>query len=253
MKIIVLVLMSFSILAVYRNADGQRKPQESHSADLPAATTTLARLKTQADEARKAGHIDEEINYRQQLSQKAWETFAIDPTSLDKYQRYNIIFLNDIPLGLLLEGTHQWPEAEAIFRHNEAELAANSVAGNDIKSENQLLLAYLLASEGKTEDAKNICSHWKGRMRHFAAGQDTAHRYGIPVAPISDTPEVEVAKWDLACGEPQEALALLTKQIAAHPHMLASFTVLSNYYYALGDFQKARKAEAEGATALSGR
>jgi tetratricopeptide (TPR) repeat protein len=227
-------------------------PQDSRTTDHSTPATTLLHLKTLVDEAHKAGHINEEINYRQQFSQKAWETFAADPRSQNKYDRYNIIFLNDMPLGLLLEGTHQWPKAEAIFRHNEAELAANSVAGNDIKSENQLQFAYLLASEGKIEDAKNICSHWKGRMRQLAAGQDTAHRYGIPVAPISDTPEVEVAKWDLACGEPQEALALLTKEIAAHPHMLASFRVLSNYYYAQGDFKKARKAEAEGATALSG-
>jgi tetratricopeptide (TPR) repeat protein len=253
MKAVVLILISISILAVCRSAEGQRKAQDSHSADSSGLANMLSHLKTQTDEAHKAGHIDEEINYRQRFSQKAWEKFAVDPTSLDKYQRYNVSFINDLPLGLLLEGTHHWPEAEAVFRHNEAELAANPVAGNDIRSENQLHLAYLLANEGKIEEAKSICSHWKGRMRHFAAGQDTAHKYGIPVAPIYDTPEVEVARWDLACGKPEEALALLAEQIAAHPHMLVPFTVLSNYYYAQGDFQKARKAESDGTTALMGR
>jgi tetratricopeptide (TPR) repeat protein len=253
MKTIVLTLISFSILAVYCNAEGQRKAEGSRSTDLPAPANVLAHLKTQADEAHDAGHIDEEIDCRQQFSRKAWETFAVDPTSLDEYYRYDIILMNDLPLGLLLEGNHQWPEAEAIFRHNQAELAANRVAGNDIKSENQLQLAHLLASEGKIEDAKSICSHWKGRMRHIPGRQDTAHIYGIPKSPTYDTPEVEVARWDLACGKPEEALALLTEQIAAHPHMLISFTVLSNYYYAQGDFQKARKAESDGTTAVTGR
>lgn len=253
MKAIVLILMSFSILAVYCNAEGQRKAEGSHSADLLAPANVLAHLKAQADEAHDVGRIDDEINYRQQYSHFFWETFAADPTSLDRYSRYNIILINDLPLGLLLEGTHHWPEAEAIFRHNEAELAANHVAGNDIKSENQLLLAHLLASEGKIEDAKSICSHWKGRMRHIPGRQDTAHIYGIPKSPTYDTSEVEVARWDLACGKPQEALTLLTEQIAAHPHMLSSFNVLSNYYYAQGDFQKARRAESDGTTAVTGR
>jgi len=252
-KAVVLILMSHLILSVYCNAEGQRKAEGSHSADILAPASMLGQLKMQADEAHKTGRIDEEIDYRQRFSRKAWETFAIDPTSLDEYHRYNIIFMNDLPLGLLLEGTHQWPEAEKIFRHNQAELAANRVAGDGSKSENQLQLVYLLANEGKAEDAKSICSHWKRRMRHFAAGQDTAHKYGIPVAPIYDTPEVEVARWDLACGKPEEALALLAEQIAAHPHMLIPFTVLSDYYYAQGDFQKARKTESDGAVALTGR
>ena len=234
--------------------NGKRmKPQDSHSEDLAAPAGLLAHLKMQADEAHKAGDIDQEINYRQQFSQKAWETFAVHPTSVDNYKIYNIIDFNDLPLGLLLEGTHHWPEAEAMFRHNEAELAKNRAAGNDIKAENQLLLAYLLATEGKIGDAKSICSYWKRRIKHIAPRPDTGHWYGIPVAPISDRPEVEIAKWDLACGKPQEAFALLTAQIAAHPHMLASFTVLRNYYYAQGDFQKARKAESDGTTALTGR
>jgi hypothetical protein len=35
--------------------------------------------------------------------------------------------------------------------------------------------------------------------------------------------------------------------------MLASFTILSEYYYAQGEFQKARKAELDGTSAIMGR
>jgi hypothetical protein len=205
-----------------------------------------------ADEAHKAGQIKEEITYRQQFSQMAWKSFTLDPKSLDRYDRYNIILLNDLPLGLLLQGAHRWQEAEAMFRHNQAELDAETIAGNDIKSENQLHLAHLLASEGKTEEAKRICTHWKGRMRHIAAGQDSDHWHGIPRAPLYDTPEVEIAEWDLACGKSEVGIALLAGQIAAHPKMLISYTVLSSYYDSQGDFQRATKTERDGITARVG-
>jgi hypothetical protein len=206
-----------------------------------------------AGEAHKAGHLDEEISIREHVSKTAWEERDRNPESLTQYDLYGLILENDLRLALLLEGTHRWGEAEQMFLHNQTELARMKIAGNDIKSENQLLLAHLLASEGKTEAAGSICSHWRHRMRHLASGQDGAHIYGTPVAPITDTPEVETAKWDLACGKPEEGLSLLAAQIAAHPHMLASYDSLSNYYCSEGDIQKARQAEVDGASAVMSR
>lgn len=89
------------------------------------------------------------------------------------------------------------------------------IAGNDIKSENQLQLAHLLAVEGNAREAKSICSYWKGRMRRLASGQDSAHLYGIPKTPLRDTPEAEMASWDLSCGNPGEGLKLIEEQISA--------------------------------------
>ena len=132
-------------------------------------------------------------------------------------------------------------------------MASERIAGDDIKSENELQLAHLLASEGNDREAAKICSHWKNRMRRIVPRQDSAHIYGIPVTPIFDTAEVEVAKWDLGCGNPDEGLRLIEEQIAVHPHMLASFTVLKNYYDAMGDFQMARKAESDGTLSVRGQ
>jgi len=212
----------------------------------------LSQLKKRAEEAHQSGRFDEEIDYRQQFTREAWAIFASNPKSLNEYDRYIIVYLNDLPLGLLLEGTHRLSEAEAVFRHNQAELAAERIAGNDIKSENQLQLAHLLASEGNDQEAKSICSHWKGRMRHLVARQDSAHIYGIPKAPISDTQEIEIARWNLACGDSRKGLRLIEEQISQHPRMLVSFTVLRDYYYAQGDFQKARKADSDGTLAITG-
>ena len=152
--------------------------------------------------------------------------------------------------GLLLEGSHRLSDAEAVFRQNQAELASERIAGNDIKAQNELYLAQVLALEGKLPEANTICSYWKNRMRHIAAGQDSDHWHGEPRAPLYDTPEVETARWDLACGSSDQGLRLLSEQIQAHPGMLASYTVLTNFYLAEGDFQKALATENEGATAL---
>ncbi|MGA3225853.1 MAG: hypothetical protein ABSC65_18955 [Acidobacteriaceae bacterium] len=221
--------------------------------DRPSQASSTSQLKKAADEAHDAGHIAEEIDYRQQFSRAKWATFSLDPSSLDEYDRFNLVDLNDLPLGLLLEGSHRFAEAEQILRHNQAELSSERIAGDDIKAQNELRLAHLLAREGNHREADDICSHWKRRMRRLVWRQDSAHIYGTPKAPVYDTPDVEVARWDLACGNPNEGLRLIAEQIAAHPHMLASFIVLENYYDAQGEFQMARKAESDGTLAVRGQ
>jgi hypothetical protein len=223
----------------------------SNSDNHPSQVSTPSQLEKDANEAHSAGLVMREIDYRQQLSRARWAAFALDPHSVDEYQRYDLVFLNDMPLGLLLEGSHRFSEAESVFRHNRVELASERIAGNDIRSESELQLAHLLASEGSRQEAEKICSHWKHRMSHLAGRQDSDHVYGIPRAPIYDTPEAEVAKWDLACGNPDEGLRLIAEQIRAHPHMLVSFNVLEKYYDAQGDFEKARKAESDGKLAVA--
>jgi hypothetical protein len=249
MHVRLILTLLLLVPSVFIGAPADLRAQASDHATTAAVLADLSKL---AGQAHKRGDVEEEIALRQSYSQKAWAAFALNSKSSDEYDRYYIICFNDLPLGLLLEGTRRFAEAEVVFRRNQAELAAERVAGNDIKSENQLQLARLLAREGKDQEATNICSHWKGRMRHLAAGQDSAHIYGIPRAPISDTPEVKVASWDLACGKAVEGLELIEEQISVHPQMLVSFTVLRDYYYAQGDFQRARKAESDGTSAVTG-
>jgi hypothetical protein len=157
---------------------------------------------------------------------------------------------NDLPLALLLEGTHEWSEAEAIYRHSQFILANERLAGNDIKSENQLHMARLLTKEHKQLDAKAICSHWKNRVAHDANFALFAVEHNFPTPPLYDTPEVEIGGWQLACGLPEEGIRILPQPIQAHLGMLAPYTVLGNYYLAEGDFQKALVAERDGTTAL---
>jgi hypothetical protein len=244
--------IAFSLaLSVLISAAAQSTQEPSQGVDWYGTPYALRDLLKRAEGAHENGEIEKEITLRQALSEKAWDNYRQNPKHSGMFDRWGIVFSNDIPLGLLLAGTHHWLEAESVFRHNEAELAHERLAGNDIKSENQLHLAQVLALEGKERDANSICSHWKHRMRHLAAGQDTDHWHGTPRAPLRDTPEAETASWDLACGSPEEGLRLLSEQIQAHPKMLYSYTVLSHYFFAIGDFPKALKAEKDGTVAIT--
>jgi hypothetical protein len=237
------------LAAVLVTAFAQQLPSETRASE----GSSLNDLRRLAGKAHEAGHIDDEIAIRQRLNEAVWADYTRNPKLTNQYELYDHIFLNDLPLAVLLEGTHRFTEAEQLFRHNQAELASMKIAGNDIRSENELLLARLLSIEGKAEEANKICSHWKKRMGHLAAGQDSDHWHGTPRTPLYDTPEVETAAWDLACGGSDQGLRLLSEQIQVHPGMLAPYTVLGNYYVAEGDFQKALATEKEGATALAHR
>jgi hypothetical protein len=238
------------LLFIALSSDAQSPRQNSIAAGRNPQEKALMELDRLAHQAHENGDVEKEIELRRNLSREAWVNYSQHPTDPGRWDRWAIVYENDLPLALLLEGKQEWSEAEEIYRRNQAALAHERLAGNDIKSVNQLHLAHLLESEGKEPEAKAICSHWKSRMRHIAAGQDTDHWHGEPRAPLYDTPELEVAAWDLACGNTEEGLKLVSEQIDAHPHMLASFTVLSRYYFANGEFEKALTTEKEGTTAL---
>jgi len=233
-----------------RNSVAQTPHAEPRSGGHPSPTESIHNLSQLVDKAHQNGEISKEIEYRRGLSRLAWDQFARHSKSLDRWDRWSIVYGNDLPLALLLEGTHQWSDAETIYRQDQFNLAHERLAGNDIKSENQLHLARLLTKEGKQPEARAICSHWKNRVKHNADFALFAVKHNVPTPPLYDTPEVEIGGWKLECGLPEEGLRLLSQQIQAHPGMLAPYTVLGNYYLAEGDFQKALAAERDGTTAL---
>jgi len=247
-----LIMVQLFCLAIL-NAVAQIAPAERRSGDHPSPTESMHDLSHLADEAHQSGDVSKEIGYRKDLSRLAWDNFARNPKSPGMWNRWGIVYWNDLPLALLLEGTHQWAEAETVFRHNQFNLAHERLAGNDVKSENQLHLARLLTKEGRQPEARAICSHWKDRVKHNADFALFAVKHNVPTPPLYDTPEVEIAEWKLTCGLPEEGLGLLSQQIQAHPGMLAPYMVLRNYDLAEGDFQEARAAERDGTTALLGR
>jgi hypothetical protein len=205
----------------------------------------LAHWEQTAYKLHQDGSFDEELECRMHLSKLEWQLVAQSPRALDKYDLWGLLAENDRPLAFLLEGKHRWDEAENIYRHSQQQLAHLRVAGNDVKSDNELGLAHLLFSVGKTEEAQKICSHWKNRVRHNADFAINAVKTNVPTPPLYDTPEVEIGRWDIACGEPQAGEDLLRTQIVAHPDMLAPYTALENYFLETGAFPKALEIELE--------
>lgn len=246
------LFLVMALLVSARVAPAQPLPPEARLSNWDA----LGELERLADAAHKAGRIDDEISIRASLSEKAWADSASNPESLNKYELYDLIFFNDMPLAVLLEGTNHWTQAEKMFRHNQAELAHMRIAGDDIKSQNQLLLAYLLAREGQQRAANAICHHWRSKVHHLADGYLWAIKHDVPRIPpnqIVDTNEIEVAAWDLSCGASLDGLALAAQQKAAHPFMLRSYEVLREYYAANGEFERARAEEDEWDSAVQPR
>src|SRR5215472_16791058 len=205
------------------------------SADSSMSTAKeLMRIGHLANEAHERGEIQEEIEYRRNYSQMGW---AANPTSrAGSVNRWLIVYTNDMPLAILLEGTHEWAEAEAVYRHNQTALEGEAVAGDDVKSANELHLAHLLAREGKQKEAREICAYWEKRVRHNADFALSAVKHDVSAPPLYDSPEVEIATWDLACGRTEDGMRLLKEKIVAHPRMLAPYTVLSEYSIADGEF-----------------
>lgn len=236
MRTIALIALCIVIPAC---ANGQCNPPLSGVNPDANSKQQLARWEQTAYKLHQDGRFDDELTCRLEYSNLVWEAMSKDPKFLDKYELYNALFLNELPLAFLLEGKKRGDEAEKIFRRNQEELDHLRIAGNDSKSDNQLGLAHLLFSTGKTEEAQKICSHWKDRVKHNADFAVRAVRTNVPTPPLYDTPEVEIGRWNLACGGPQVGEDMLRTQIAAHPDMLAPYTALENYYLETGAFSKA--------------
>jgi hypothetical protein len=214
--------------------------------DAGAEEHCLNYLLKAAERSHSELHIDDEITSRQQYSTEAWSDYRYGRKTCDssvlKYdkhiERWTIIYGNDLPLAMVLEGAHRWAEAEALYRRNREQLADERVAGDDIKSSNELHLAHLLAREGKTKESMRICSKWRRKMNGLAKWALDAVRTNSPTPPLYDTPEVEMAKWNLACGKEEDGIALLQQQMASHPDMLASHTALEEFYVVTGKFDR---------------
>jgi hypothetical protein len=228
----------------------QAAPAVTGSAVEPCRLGSITCWSQLADKAHQASDIDKESQFRQVVSQLAWDNWERHPKSPGRWNRWAIVYENDLPLARLLEGTHLWLEAEAIYRHNQSMLEHERLAGNDIKSENDLELAHLLTKEGKQPEAKALCGTWKNRVKHNADFALYALKYDVPTPPLYDTPEVEVAVWKLECERPEDGLSLLEEQIYAHPGMLAPFAAMVNYYTSEGNFRIALTIEKNGTSAL---
>ena len=102
------LLLALSLLfpSALIGAPAQNAELHSQARDRATTPATLADLSKLADQAHKRGDVEEEIALRRSFSQKAWASYELNPKSSRRFDRWGIINFNEIPLGLLLEGTH---------------------------------------------------------------------------------------------------------------------------------------------------
>lgn len=185
------------------------------------------------------GNFDNELALRLEYSDLAWKELEQNPKNFNDIDRWSIFSENETPFAFLLEGKHRWEEAEKVYRRTRQHLEHERAAGNDVKSKNELALAHLLSSEGKQDEAAKICQYWENKVKHNADFALSAMKNNVPTPPLYDTSQVEIGHWDLECGKPTEGEDLLRTQILAHPHMLASYNALIDFYIQTGEYTKA--------------
>jgi len=244
------VCLVLLVMFVVLKSETQTPRQDSIAGERDPQEKALNELDRLAQNAHASLEMEKEIELRRNLSAAVWTNYQQHSKDPGRWNRWAIVYENDLPLALLLEGTRAWAEAEAIFRHNQSALKHERLAGNDVKSENDLHLAHLLLKEGKQSEAETLCAYWKNKVKHNADFAIEAVKTNIPTPPLYDTPEVEIGSWKLACERPEDGLRLLKEQIQAHPGMLAPFTAMANYYTSEGDFRTALAIDKDGTSAL---
>ncbi|MGD0939119.1 MAG: hypothetical protein ABR905_05345 [Terracidiphilus sp.] len=244
------VCLVFLVLLVVLKSETQTPRQDSVAGGRDPQEKALNELDRLAQKAHARLEIEKEIELRRSLSAAVWTNYQQHSNNPGRWDRWAIVYENDLPLALLLEGSRAWAEAEAIFRRNQSALKHERLAGNDIKSENDLHLAHLLLKEGKQSEAETLCAHWKNKVKHNADFAIEAVRTNTPTPPLYDAPEVEIGTWKLACERPEDGLRMLKDQTEAHPGMLAPFTAMANYYTSEGDFRTALAIDKDGTSAL---
>jgi hypothetical protein len=244
------VCLVLLVLFVVLKSEGQTPRQDSVANERDLQEKALNELDRLAQRAHATLEIEKEIELRKNLSAAAWTNYQQHSKDPGRWNRWAIVYENDLPLALLLEGSRAWAKAEAIFRHNQSALKHERFAGNDIKSENDLHLAHLLRKVGNQSEAESLCAHWKNKVKHNADFAIEAVKTNTPTPPLYDSTEVEIGAWKLACERPEDGLSLLKEQTQAHPGMLAPFTAMANYYTSEGDFRTALAISKDGTSAL---
>ena len=100
-------------------------------------------------------------------------------------------------------------------------------------------LARTLRRAGNAADAKALCDRWVRRRNHLINRPPRA-----PWEAWQDgSGEVE-GRWEFSCGSPEKGLQLIQASSRKYPDSNAAYTALSEYYYTVGDVEKAREAAA---------
>lgn len=183
--------------------------------------------------------IDDAIGVIAKWNAAVSEMLSIYPPAVATY------WLEGVHNGLLEEA--EGLNERAIVSYHLAASAGSfdSLTPDSARYEIDLGLARTLRKTGHAEDALKFCNAWKKRWKKLIS-RPVHHPWELR----EDGPGELEGRWEFSCGSPQKGLELIQGAIKKYPDSNAPYTALAQYYYSVGDIEKARTAEATASRLL---
>lgn len=183
--------------------------------------------------------IDDALRVIKKWNAAASELLSIYPPAMSTY------YIEAMHNGLLAEA--KGFDEDAIGSYH----IASSVAGfyrlvpDSARYEIDLGLARTLRKTGHAEEALDLCNAWKKRWKKLVS-RPVHHPWELR----EDGPGELGGRWEFSCGSPEKGFELIQGAIKQYPDSNAPYTALSQYYYSIGEIEKARAAEATASRLL---
>jgi len=206
--------------------------------DIPPA----ARVQILSDQLFWLEHedrIDSAIPVIKQFNAAQSELLAIYPPAVFEY------YVEDMEASLLEEAKGFFGDAIATYRIAGAVTSLYSLVPDMSRYEIDLGLARALRKSGNPEDAEMLCNKWSRRWKKLV-NRPVHHAWELREDGVG---ELE-GRWEFSCGSPAKGLQLIEQVSKKYPDSSAPYTALAQYYYSIGEIEKARAAEATASRLL---
>jgi tetratricopeptide (TPR) repeat protein len=140
--------------------------------------------------------------------------------------------------GLLEEAEGMETDAVETYRLATSIAASDRVVPGLARYEIDLGLARALRRTDNSPDAKALCDNWRTRWKKLAS-----HPPKRPWERWENGAEELEGRWEFSCGSSERGVQLIREAAKQHPDSDAPYIALSQYYYSVGEVDKARKAE----------
>jgi tetratricopeptide (TPR) repeat protein len=208
---------------------------EALAVDIPLAER-VALLNSQAFFLNRLDRIDDAIRVIKKLNASMSELQAIYPEATSAY------YSQEMDYGLLEEAKGMEEDAINSYRLGFSSIALNRMVPDSVRYELDLDIARVLRRIGDAVDAQKLCDDWKKRRYKLASHSPFIH-LGIGDDQEALAGEVD-GRWEFSCGDSEKGLQLIQKASKKYPNSSAPYRALAQYYYSIGEIEKAREADA---------
>jgi hypothetical protein len=177
--------------------------------------------------------IDDAIGVIKKWNTAASELMAIYPPAMSRYCD------QAIEDGLWEEAKGSSDDAIASYRIASLIAASDRMITGLVHLKIDLGLARSLRKSGHPEEAADLCDKWKTRWRKLVT-RPVHHPWELREDGVGELD----GRWEFSCGNPDTGFQLIGGARKDYPDSYAPYTALAEYYYSIGEVEKARDAEA---------